>query len=396
MFTDQPLFTSNFLSRSAAEQLAAKYGTPLYVYDRASILRQTQIALAIPAPFGLTVRYAMKANPHPDVLRVLRQAGIKIDASSGFEADLALAAGFAPNDILLTSQQLAHNLAELGEQGVHFVACSLRQLEAFGTLFPGKRVSVRLNSGMGSGHSRKVNVGGTTSSFGIWHEYIADIKKLAARYHLTIERIHTHIGSGTDPRVWDRAVDTTLSLVEQFYDATIVDVGGGFKVGRLDGETSTDMVQVGNILRQKLLEFAQRTGRKLHLEIEPGTFMVANAGELLAQVDDIVDTGRQGYKFVKLNTGMTELLRPSLYAAQHPIAILGDNPDYDNYVVVGHCCESGDLLTPDPADPEKLSTRFLRKPRIGDLVLVGGCGAYAASMAAHGYNSFPRAREVMV
>jgi diaminopimelate decarboxylase len=388
-------FRTNFLTRDQAEVLAREHSTPLYAYSEAALREQAAQTLAIDAPFGLTVRYAMKANPNADVLRVLREQGIAIDASSGYEAEEAIAQGFAPLDILLTSQELPKNLKRLVGQGVQFTACSLRQLEVFCQTFGGGTVGVRLNPGLGSGHSQKTNVGGVTSSFGIWHDYVPQVQELAAKHDVTITRVHTHIGSGTDPAVWAEAIERTLELVERFPDVTVVDVGGGFKIGRMDGDKSTDMKAVGQTLREHLLAFAERTGRQLHLEIEPGTFLVANAGIIVARVEDVTDTGPEGFKFIKLNTGMTEILRPSLYAAQHPIAVLSD-AEPDDFVVVGHCCESGDLLTPDPADPEKLATRNLPTPQVGDVVLIGGAGAYCASQSAAGYNAFPRAKELLV
>ena len=159
-----------FLSHSQISDLAHGYGTPLYIYSKEVLVQQAQKMLAVPAPYGLTIRYAMKANPYPQVLETLRQQGIKIDASSGYEAAEAIEQGFQPSDISLTGQQLAHNLRELVEQGIEFNATSLRQLEEYGKLFPATEVGVRINHGIGSGHSAKTDVGGVASSFGIWHE----------------------------------------------------------------------------------------------------------------------------------------------------------------------------------------------------------------------------------
>lgn len=390
------MFKTNFVSTTQARDLAAAHGTPLFVYSRDVLTKQAAAMLAVPAPHGLTVRYAMKANPHDDVLKLLREQDIKIDASSGYEAARALTAGFAPADILLTSQQLAHNTRELVEKGVQFNACSLRQLESYGQAFPGSDVSVRINPGIGSGHSVKTNVGGVTSSFGIWHEYIDKIHALAAKYRLNIVRMHTHIGSGTDPAVWQDAARISLELIKNFPSATIIDLGGGFKVARLDGEHGADMTDIGRAMADELQMFAADTGRQLHLELEPGTFMAANMGILIAEVDDITDTGPDGYTYLKLNTGMTEILRPSLYGSQHPIEVLTEATQLRQYVVVGHCCESGDLLTPAPGEPDFLDPRHLPEAAIGDLVLIGGAGAYCASMSAAGYNDFPRAVEVMI
>lgn len=390
------MFRTNFLNDAEAKALAETHGTPLFVYSRSKLMDQAETMLAVPAPFGLTVRYAMKANPHPEVLRVLKERGIQIDASSGYEAQIAIEQGFAAKDILLTSQQLAHNLKELVEQGVQFNATSLHQLEAYGELFSGSSVGVRINPGIGSGHSSKTNVGGVTSSFGIWHEYISQIHQLAEKYDLSVTRLHTHIGAGTDPAIWQQAARTSLELVGQFPDVTILDLGGGFKVARTDGEHEADMIATGEMIAEELQAFATKTGRKLHLELEPGTFMVANAGILLASVEDVVDTGSDGYHFLKLNTGMNDILRPSYYGAQHPIAVLNQSNETEQYVVVGHNCESGDLLTPAPGDPDTLAPVMLNRAAAGDLVLIGGTGAYCASMAAHGYNSFPDAKEILV
>jgi len=108
----------------------------------------------------------------------------------------------------------------------------------------------------------------------------------------------------------------------------------------------------------------------------------------------VVDTGSGGYVFAKLDAGMTEVTRPSLYGAQHPIDVLADRPAAP-VVFVGPCCESGDVLTPAPGDPEGLAPRQVPRPEIGDLVLVGGAGAYCAAMSTANYNSYPRAAEVM-
>ena len=146
----------------------------------------------------------------------------------------------------------------------------------------------------------------------------------------------------------------------------------------------------------KLEDFRQRHGRPLHLEIEPGTYLVAQAGAVVATCIDVVDTGKDGYAFAKLDTGMTEVTRPSLYGAQHPIDVMATGRESAEVVFVGPCCESGDILTPAPGDPESLGPRWVPRPRVGDLVLVGGAGAYCAAMSTINYNSYPQAPEVML
>ena len=175
-------------------------------------------------------------------------------------------------------------------------------------------------------------------------------------------------------------------------------MGGGFKIGRMAGEASTDLQQAGDPVAREFERFAQEHGRKLHLEIEPGTFFVANAGALVCSIVDVVDTGTEGYRFIKVDSGMTEVLRPSMYGAQHPIVVVpkeATERGQGEYLVAGHCCESGDILTPAPDNPEGLEPHQLVEPRIGDAVFIGGSGAYCAGMAAKNYNSFPEAPEVL-
>jgi diaminopimelate decarboxylase len=292
----------------------------------------------------------------------------------------------------MPSRQLAEHLAG----GVIFNACSLHQLEELGRVGPGREASVRLNPGLGSGSANRTNTGGPAASFGIWHEYLDDVMTIAKRHDLRLTRLHTHIGSGTDPEVWKRVTRMTLDLAAKLPDVRIVNLGGGLKIGRMPGEPSVDLDDVGAHVREELLAFRQRDGRALRLELEPGTYLVANAGFVVATVVDVVDTGRDGYFFAKLDTGMTEVTRPSLYGAQHPIHVLAEGRDDVDTVFVGPCCESGDILTPAPGDPETLGPRRGPRPAIGDLVVIGGAGAYCAAMSTLNYNSYQQAPEVML
>ena len=225
---------------------------------------------------------------------------------------------------------------------------------------------------------------------------MAEVTAIAGRHRLRIRRLHSHVGSGTDPEVWKRCARMTLDLLTALPDVAIVNLGGGFKVGRMPEEPSVDLADVGAHVRREIEAFRARDGRSLHLEIEPGTFLVANAGVIVASCVDVVDTGAEGYRFAKLDAGMPEITRPSLYGAQHPIDVLATGREQAAVVFVGPCCESGDILTPAPGDPEALAPRWVPSPRIGDLVLVGGAGAYCAAMATINYNSYPQAPEVML
>jgi diaminopimelate decarboxylase len=388
-------------------------GTPLYAYSLEQLERSADACLAFPNAYGLTVRYAMKACPNSSILKFFSSKGVHVDASSGYEARRAMVAGIPPSHISLSSQELPADFAELVDLGVQLNACSLSQLRRFGERYAGKsqKVGIRINPGVGSGGFSasttafsKTNVGGPSSSFGIWHESLPEVSELVSQYGLVVERIHTHIGSGSDPNVWQQVASKTLSFCEAFQETVAAcNLGGGFKVGRNEGEVTTDLQEIGGPVRAAFEDYAARTGKQLRLEIEPGTYLMALSGALVSTIQDKVSTGSSGHVFLKLDAGMTDVLRPSLYGAIHPMTVLpgsGSTSDVgseqESVVVVGHCCESGDLMTPEPGQPESLAERLVRKASIGDILVMDGSGAYCSGMSSKNYNSFPEAPEVLL
>ena len=159
-----------FLTPDKAREARDAYGTPAYIYDEATLTAQAQAALNFPNAFGLTVRYAMKASPNAAILQLFQKLGLHIDASSLYEVERALRAGFSPGKIVLSTQELGKGFAEYLKKGVHINACSLDQLRRIGEALPGNEIGLRFNPGVGSGGNNRTNVGGPSSSFGIWHE----------------------------------------------------------------------------------------------------------------------------------------------------------------------------------------------------------------------------------
>jgi diaminopimelate decarboxylase len=386
------------LTPEQARLAREKFGTPVYVYSEAVLRKRAEEVLAFPAPFGLKVRYAVKANTNAAILHILAEMGIGFDASSGYEAERLLLAGIAPSEISLSTQELPANFKDLVERGVRFNACSPHQLEEYGKAFPNTSLSLRVNPGLGSGATQRTNVGGPASSFGIWVKRIPEMLEICAQYGLRIEVLHSHIGSGADPEVWARVAEMNLETVRMLPDVHTVDMGGGFKIARVPGEKQTDLQKVGKPVAEAIEKFAAETGRRLKLEIEPGTYIAAQMGAVVSTIQDTATTGPDGYEFLKLDTGMTDILRPSLYGAQHAIRVYPANETHRTkpYVVVGHCCESGDILTPAPGDPEALQPRELPEAAIGDLCVIEGAGAYCSAMPAKNYNSFPEAPEALL
>lgn len=392
----------NGISKEQVRKIAEHFGTPVYAYSQKILEEQADKVLHFPAPFGFTARFALKANPNATIAKIFHEKGLHFDVSSGLEAFRLMRLGIPMDNCLLTSQEIPSNLDSLVRRGMKYNACSLHQLDNYGQNFPGTNVSIRVNSGLGSGGTNRTNTGGPASSFGIWHEQLTDALKIAKKYGLNIERMHSHIGSGSDPEVWKKVARMCLYNVERIInvgqDINILNLGGGYKVGRMNYEKSTDLQECGRPVTDALVKFADRTGKKLNLEIEPGTYLVANAGFVISRVIDLKETPR--YKFIVTNTGMTEVTRPSLYGAQHPIIVVPRHErrrtSIEDYVVSGHCCESGDILTPAPGDSEALQPRALNSAKIGDYVVVGGAGAYCAGMATTNYNSFLQAPEVLI
>lgn len=393
-----------FMTPEQVREARRLVGTPCYVYDLAALSANADTALSFPNAYGLTARFAMKASPNKAILQLFDAKGLHFDCSSTFEVRRAMAAGVAAAKCSLSTQELGDDFPALVELGAEVNACSLAQLRNFGEAFKGtgRGVGVRFNPGLGSGGTSKTNVGGPSSSFGIWHEQLPEVQAIVKEFGIKVVRVHTHIGSGSDPAVWQKVAAMSLGLVQQFPDVHTLNLGGGYKVGRMLGEPSTDLLAVGAPVQAAFEAFAKDDGRELKLEIEPGTFLLANAGAVVTSVQDVVATGAEGYTFYKLDAGMTDVLRPSLYGAQHPLVVVKQDGAQDGdaataaAVVVGHCCESGDLLSCAPGDPETLAARTMLTAERGDLLVVEGSGAYCAAMSTKNYNSFPEAPELML
>ncbi|MBS8121805.1 diaminopimelate decarboxylase [Candidatus Vampirococcus lugosii] len=386
----------NFLNISQIEYITNNYKTPVYVYSENKILESSQKFLNFPNAFGLTVRYAMKANSNMNVLKILKDQNIKIDASSEYEVYRALSAGFLGNDIQISGQELSENFDKLINTGVFFVATSLYQLQEFGKLKRGGTCGIRINPGVGSGAFTAISTGGLSSSFGIWHEYIGEVKKIVQEYDLKITKIHLHIGSENTSESWVNTANIGLNFVKDFPDVEILNMGGGFKMAIMDYEKTADLISIGNAVKEKFEEFHKQTQRKIHLELEPGKYIIINAGSIIAKIVDIVDTGKKGYKFLRTNTGMTEMPRVSMYGVQQAIYIINNSQEKEKYVVVGHCCESGDILTTKLYDQEIIEEILLPKVNIGDIIVIDGVGAYNTAMSMKNYNSYPEVGELLI
>lgn len=389
---------------------ARTFGTPLYLYDQALIEAKCAAFLSMPHAFGLTVRYAMKANPNRSLLRLIHAQGIGIDASSLNEALRAELAGIPAGEIMLTSQEVPASTSQaelegLLLRGMRYNICSLRQLERVGPLAKkyGLDLSIRVHPGEGTGESASRNTGDKYCCFGVHLKDLPRALELTQSWGLRFTQVHTHIGSGGDPEVWRRNVPRQLELVEKFFpDAQSVSFGGGMREARMPDETAEDLESLGTYAKACIEDFQRRTGRSLRMEVEPGTALVANAGFLVLTVLDKKDT--EDLHFLIADGGMDVNSRPALYGSRHPFymvqpdgAVLsseyGTLPDH-RAILVGTCCESGDAQCLD--ETGHVLARPMGDAQVGDYAVVGGAGAYCAGMSLFNYNSHLQAPEVLL
>lgn len=394
-------------------EAAAQVGTPFYVYDETEILARCQEILSMPHAFGFQPRYAMKANSGRAILQLITSAGINIDASSLNEARRAVACGVAPERIMLTTQEVPlgvdrEELEGLLSAGMHYNVCSIRQLAL---ILPFAKehdmpLSIRIHPGVGSGESASRNTGDNYSCFGVHLTNLEQALSMAKEAGVIFDAVHVHIGSGGDPEAWRENIDRELGFVMKWFpDVTKVSFGGGFKVGRMPGEKSADCMALGEYAASRIRDFYERTGRKLIVEVEPGTYLMANSGFLVTSVIDRKRTGEEGFDFIVTDGGMEVNTRPLLYGSRHPFYVLShdgnvlsdeftdSNMGKQKCIVVGRCCESGDSQSLN--EDGTIAPRMMVKPLVGDFVVIGGAGAYCSSMSPFNYNSHVQCPEMM-
>lgn len=376
------------LDPTTARHLAEKYHTPYYLFDETIIRRQCRSLFSSIPYTNLKVRYACKALTIGTVLRIIKDEGLWIDAVSINEVDRALLAGFKAEEILYTGEGSSRLVYEqLLKKNILINCSSLDQLRLLGSLCPGSKCSIRINPGEGHGHDNKVNTGGPSSKHGIYFDQIADVKSALKKCNLKLIGIHSHIGSGTDLNHWLRINNKIFQIAQEFYDLEFMDLGGGLPVVYNQAQDPPmPLSEWGHQLAHEFSKFCELYGKKLQLQIEPGRYLVAESGFLVAEVHTIKSTPQ--YDFVLVNSGLNHNPRPAMYGSYHPIDFVsGDGRKLSGlhqYVIAGYLCESGDLFTiggdgvPQPREFPEL--------QLGDLMVMGNVGAYSHSMMSE-YNS---------
>ncbi|HGH4658782.1 TPA: diaminopimelate decarboxylase [Enterobacter bugandensis] len=389
--TDTDLNAENLL------RLPAEFGCPVWVYD-AQIVREKIAALH---QFDV-VRFAQKACSNIHILRLMREQGVKVDSVSLGEIERALAAGFDPKTdpdaIVFTADVIDDaTLARVHELQVPVNAGSVDMLEQLGQVSPGHRVWLRVNPGFGHGHCQKTNTGGENSKHGIWYADMPAALEVLQRYSLKLVGIHMHIGSGVDYGHLEQVCGAMVRQVVDFgQDLEAISAGGGLSIPYREGEEAIDTDHYYGLWSAARDQIAAHLGHAVKLEIEPGRFLVAEAGVLVAQVRSVKEMGSR--HFVLIDAGFNDLMRPSMYGSYHHItALAADGRDLTHAprretVVAGPLCESGDVFTQQEGG--KVETRALPEVKPGDYLVLHDTGAYGASMSSN-YNSRPLLPEVL-
>jgi diaminopimelate decarboxylase len=388
----------NPFSSPLLRSLAAEHGTPLWVYDAGTIRQRIQDLKRFD-----TVRFAQKANSNLHLLRLMRQEGVVVDAVSRGEIERALAAGFTAarnaqgaSGIVFTADLFDHaTLDTVVQHAIPVNAGSIDMLGQLGQRSKGHHVWLRINPGFGHGHSNKTNTGGEHSKHGIWHTELPAALAAVKQHGLHLVGLHMHIGSGVDYGHLQEVCAAMVALVKDSgADLEAISAGGGLSIPYQADEPRIDTEHYFSLWDAARREVAAHLGHSVHLELEPGRYLVAEAGVLLAEVRATKYQG--GQHFTLVDAGFSDLMRPSMYGAFHGMSVIAaDDEEHPirSTVVAGPLCESGDVFT--QGEGGVVLTRELPEAHVGDLLVLHDAGAYGASMSSN-YNSRPLAAEMLV
>jgi diaminopimelate decarboxylase len=374
------------------EAIAAAVGTPCYVYDLNRVV--TNLARLRGAFPTAAVHYSLKANANLGLVRALVEAGAGLDAVSGGEIFRAVQAGAGPSTIVFAG--VGKTMAELDyalSLGVGWINVeSADEYERLAHLARTRgirpRVALRLNPDIHADTHHHIDTGHAAAKFGI---AIAEARAILDRYAanadtspLIVAGLHVHIGSQIgNPARLAEAAETALALFDSYPFLDTLNLGGGLPVPYdapvppIDAFASA----LASVLRPAA------DGRIPHLLLEPGRYITADAGALIVEVQAIKQ-GTDGRLVAVTDGGMTELIRPALYGARHPVVPVRERASVAPvpFAIVGPVCESADVLR---------EAALLPPLRVGDRLAVLVTGAYAASMGST-YNARPRPPEVLV
>ncbi len=375
-------------------ELAEKYGTPLILYSKQKILSNFS---KIKNSFkqltdNYSINYAMKANSNPSILSLLREAGSGADASSYHEVMAAINSGFHTDRISYTANNASpKELSLVAELGVKMNFDSIGQFNSLGKYIPGS-VSFRIKSEYGRGEFKGTTTSGHGAKFGELPEIAADGYMRAKELGCQHFGIHIMTGSNvTDPDHFSKVAHDISRIAIHIADLSgisfdYLDIGGGFGVPYKPDDKELDMNRTAEVIFKSVSKEFSAHGLEIpEIIMEPGRYIVANAGVLLGTIHDVK---RQEMNYVGTDIGMNILIRPALYGAYHHIVIANKINEESNFTceITGQICENTDRIGKGITIPE---------PDLGDIVAVFNAGAYVSSMASN-YNGRGFPQEVLI
>lgn len=384
----------NFFEGNNPEDIAAKYGTPVYVYNERILRKRIRNVAGVVKKFPYRANFSMKANSNLTILKIVLEEGLNADAMSIGEVKLLELAGFPADRIFFVPNNVSDEELQYAiDRNITVSLDSISQLERFGRLAPGSRCAVRINPGIGAGHSDSVVTAGKNTKFAVEEKDIPELLETAEKHNLKIVGINQHIGSlFMEPDPYLAAVTNLLRIAHKFDDLEFIDFGGGFGTPyhKLSGEKEFDINLLTEGIEKLLGDFIAETGKQILFKSEPGRYVVADSSVLLGRV--YATKVNYDKKYAGTDIGQNVLVRPTLYGSWHDVEVLrGGKPVLPSsgtevVSVTGNICESGDIIAKE---------RELPVIKEGDLVCVLDAGAYGYSMCSP-YNSRPRPAEVMI
>lgn len=379
----------------AVSELAKQFGTPTYVYDTAKIAERINDLKKFDV-----IRYAQKANSNLAVLDFVRRQGVVVDAVSLGEIHRATKAGYPltgdPHPIVYTADIFDRGVIDfLKKNPVPCNAGSPDMITQLGEIRPHSNVTLRINPGFGHGHSQKTNTGGDTSKHGIWHDQLSECIERAKAAKVTISGLHMHIGSGTDFEHLSQVCESMkAAALTVGTSIQTISAGGGLPTPYKETDVMIDIDRYFDLWDATRKELEAEFDHGVSLEIEPGRYLSAESGYLLAEIRAVKKMGEKTFYLV--DAGFNNLARPIMYGAYHPISISGprvDSASLQPAIVGGPLCESGDIFTQEEGG--FVCSRDLPAASVGDYLIIECAGAYGFVMSSN-YNSKPFAAEVLI
>lgn len=378
-----------YIQNQRAIDLVEQFGSPLYVYDGQKIEEQIKAMREAFSGVETRLKFACKALTNINILKLMRKNGVDIDAVSIEEIQLAIHAGFRPDQIQYTPSGVAFaEIQEAVKMGIRLNIDSLQLLEKVGETWGNSLpLAIRLNPSIMAGGNLKISTGHADSKFGIPIEYIDKVIDLVKKYDLKIVGLHQHNGSDfKDGSVIVKAMRKSFEVAEKYFpDLEFIDMGSGFKVAYHAEDHITDIHDLAKDVVTEFKDFQERYGKSVQLWFEPGKFLVSECGTFLMTCTVVKHNPNRN--FVHVDSGLNHLIRPMMYDAYQEIVNVSnsDTAKTERYDVVGYICET-DTLGKD---------RKLPVVSAGDIVAMKNAGAYCFSMSSN-YNSRVKPAEVLV